>query len=314
MSAFRSYGAVRRARWLCAALFPLAAGAEAIGAPRSGALEAQWRSALQLEEEAVVIERDDPQAAAARYVAAARRFEGLAREGNGPPTALWRSARCAWLAGDALPRDAVEGRVRSFTRAKELAARGLERDPECAECMLWLFASMGRLRTTLGIWEGIGQVPEMAALLDRAIALQPTYSDNEWNSTLGNLYYSSAIFYRVLPDWFWLKWFLGVRGDKARALGNIRAALALHPTRLDYEIELGSQLLCWGTSSRGQETRLQAGREILERALLAEPQTRDETRHLEAARIMLREPAKACGYTGDAWVEISESEAREAES
>ena len=313
MNAFLRRGADGPARWLCAALFPVAAAAipKTIGAEGSGELSSQWRAVLRLEAEAVALEREDPQAAVARYLEVSRRFERVANEPDGSPMALWRSARCAWLAADALPLDDTEGRVKNFTRAEELATRGLERDPECAECMLWKFSSMGRLRTTVGVWKGIRQAPQMAELLDSAIALQPTYSDNQWNSTLGNLYYSSAIFYRVLPDWFWLKWFLGVRGDKERALANIRAALALHPTRLDYEVELGSQLLCQGTSSRGNEERLQAGREILERALLAEPQTPDDTRDLEAARIMLRAPAKACGYTGDAWVEFSESEARD---
>ena len=43
-------------------------------------------------------------------------------------------------------------------------------------------------------------------------------------------------------------WVLGVRGDKERALAHARTALALHPTRVDYRIEVGSQLLCLGSS------------------------------------------------------------------
>ena len=224
----------RPASLFCAAALFFVAGViqAAAGEPPTD-LSAQWRAALQLEKEAVVVEREDPQAAVALYLAASGHLERIAQEPDAPPIALWRSARCAWLAGDALPLDDAEGRVKHFTRAEKLATRGLERDSQCAECMLWKFSSMGRLRTTVGVWQGIRQVPEMAALLDRAIALQPTYADNEWNSTLGNLYYTSAIFYRVLPDWFWLEWFLGVRGDKERALANIRTALELHPTRLD---------------------------------------------------------------------------------
>jgi len=312
MSVFSRSSAIRG--WLCSVLIPAVSVLQASAAPGSTEFSARWNRAVELEEQAVRIERKDPQAAANLYHAASLHFERVAGEPEAPPLALWRSARCAWLAADALPLDDTAGRVKGFTRAEELATLGLERDAECAECMLWKFSSMGRLRTTVGVWTGIRQVPEMAALLDRAIALHPTYADNEWNSTMGNLYYTSAIFYRVLPDWFWLKWFLGVRGDKERALADIRAAIALHPTRLDYELELGSQLLCQGASGWGKKDRLLAGRAVLERALLAQPQTRDDTRDIEAARIMLRTPAKSCGYTGDAWVEVSEFESLEGES
>ena len=300
--------ALPSAGWLCAVLLPAVALASAAAVEGAGDLDTQWREALQLETEAEALDYDEPEAAVVRYTAASQRFERVAGKADARPSALWRSARCAWLAGDSLPLEDAKGRVRSFTRAQDLALRGLERNPECAECMLWQFASMGRLRTTLGVWKGIRQVGDMAALLDRAIALQPTYADNEWNSTLGNLYYTSAIFYRVLPDWFWMKWFAGVRGDKDRALQDIHTALALHPTRFDYVIELGSQLLCQGASSWGKKDRLEAGREVLERALLAESKTRDDERDREAARIMLKTPAMACGYTGDTWVDLSEFE------
>ena len=53
---------------------------------------------------------------------------------------------------------------------------------------------------------------------------------------------------------------------------------------------------------------MEKGRESLESALLAEPQTRDDRRELEAARIMLQSPEKSCGYTGDTWVEFHKSD------
>jgi len=311
MSTFCRLGVASCFRLFCAALSLIVTGVA--DADRPGDLSKEWLEAVRLEEEALTVQREEPQAAVRRYLEASRHFERAADELDGLPMALWRSARCAWLAGYAMADDDMEGRLNNFKRAEELATRGLERDPECAECMLWKFSAMGRRRTSVGVWKGIRQVAEMAALLDRAIALKPTHADSDWNSTLGNLYYASASFYRVVPEWFWLKWFLGARGDRARARVDIRAALALHPMRVDYQVELGSQLLCEGTTGAEKEAPLQAGREILERALLAEPQRRDDTRDLEAARIMLQEPARACGYTGDVWVEVSEADVRDAE-
>lgn len=273
-----------------------------------------WAEAERHARAAREVELDRPERAAELYLDAAQLFEAVARERPDFAPAYWRGARGFWMSGDTLPVEAKRERIARFGRAESLAATGIEVDPECAECMLWKFASMGRLRTTRGIWTSVRQLPEMAALLDRGIALAPTHADDgEDNSTLGNLHYSSAIFYRVFPDWFWIGWALGVKGDKERALGHIRTALALQPTRLDYQIELGSQLLCLG-SVRGDGERLAEGARALRSALLREAETQDDARELAAARVMLAEPRKACTYSGDTWVEIDREQALHATS
>ena len=238
----------------------------ASGVPGSAAGEPvdpgpRWREAVALEQEGRALERDQPMQAVERYLAAARRFEAVAGQHPDWAQPLWRSARGLWMAGDTLPLEAKDERIRRFEAAEALSSRGIAVDPECAECMLWKFASMGRLRTTRFVWTSLRQVPEMAALLDRAIALRPSYREDAENSTLGNLHYSSAIFYRVLPDSFWVDLLLGVRGDKDRALYHIQTARSMHPGRLDYQIELGSQLLCLG-SVREDPLRLLEGREV----------------------------------------------------
>ena len=247
---------------------------------------------------------------ARRLLETAEIFERITELDPGDSTAYWRAARGYWLAADELVAlEERPGRMRWFERSNELSARGIEVDPECAGCMLWKFAAMGRLRTARGVWTGIRQVPEMAELVDRGIELQPTYADGPNNSTLGGLHYSAAIFYRVMPDWFWLRWFLGVRGDKERALGHIRTALALHPNRVDYRVELASQLLCLG-STKEQPERLQQGIEAAKHAIAMPAADLDDEREIAAVKIMLAEPRKSCGYTGDTWLEFDEERAR----
>jgi tetratricopeptide (TPR) repeat protein len=270
-----------------------------------------WAEGRTLGRSARALERDDPRQAISLYLRAARHFERIADERPTLVPAYWRGARCYWLAGDTLPVEIKEERIEYFELAEALSTRGIEAEPDCAECMLWKFAAMGRLRTTRGIWTSTRQLSEMADLLDRGIALEPSYADSPTNSTLGNLHYSSAIFYRVFPDWFWIGWLLGVKGDKERALGHVQTALALHPTRLDYRIELGSQLLCLG-NARGNDAQLDEGREVLQAAILLEPETQDDAREIAAAHIMLEAPAKSCGYAGDTWIELDEREARAA--
>lgn len=289
------------------ALGPTVASPVVAAEPDPAAPTASLDEAIALERAGFALEDSEPDKSIERYREAAERFETLAARAEGGAQPYWRGARCHWLTGELLPVEQSDARVASFTRSDAMASRGLEIDPECAECMLWKFAALGRLSTAQGVWQGARNVPVLAALLDRGIALQPTQADSERNSTLGNLYYSSAIFYRVLPDWFWLGWMLGVRGDKDRALRDIRSALAIHPNRLDYRIELGSQLLCQGATMSRRRKRLDEGRVVLEDVLRSEPDTRKERRELEAARVMLAAPARSCGYTGDTWLELDES-------
>ena len=105
-------------------------------------------------------------------------------------------------------------------------------------------------------------VAPMAGLIDRGIALQPTSRDNEWNTTLGNLYYAASAFYRVAPDGAWVEWVIGARGDKDRALDYIQRAIAISPMRLDYHLEHGVVLTCIGVE-RGDAAALERGRREL---------------------------------------------------
>lgn len=278
-----------------------------------------WDKAVALESEAFQLDETDSATARDRLIRAALLFERVAeheevtRPAPGTSMGHWRAARATWLTGELLELDETEGRIEAFQSALDLANRGLALDPECAACMLWKFISFGRLRTTVGVWEGMQQVEEMAQLLDRAIALNPTYRDAMDNSTLGNLHYSAAIFYRLLPDWFWIQWVLGVKGDKERALEHSRTALALHPDRLDYQIEVATQLLCLG-STKGDHRRLREGKAAM-RAAIARGGTRsDDKREIHFANLMLEEPERSCGYSGDKLLEVDEEKARASSS
>jgi tetratricopeptide (TPR) repeat protein len=294
---------------------PHAAAEESLPAEASldtrPALEEIWREAQLAESAGFDHDRTDPERAIAYFQRAGELFESVAEQRTDPKgiaEAYWRGARSWWLVADAHPREAEKQRIRYYLIAEALAEKGMETDPGCAGCILWKFSSMGRLTTTRGVWTAGRQIPVMADLLDRGIALEPTHADNDDNSVLGNLHYSSAIFYRVLPDWFFMTWFFGVRGDKDRSLRHIETALTLHPNRLEYQVELGSQLLCRGTSKK-DAAQLEEGLEVLRTAIRRQPQSLDDEREIEAAGIMLEAPKKACGYSGDSWLEIDRKRA-----
>jgi hypothetical protein len=226
--------------------------------------------------------------------------------------AFWKVARNLWRHAESLPIDSKQERLVFFERANTWATRGLKVDPDCAECMLWKFSAMGRIGTTRGVLSSLRSAPEMRDLLVRGIELQPTHQDDLTNSTLGNLYYAGAVFYRIVPDWALLGWTLGVKGDLDTSLEMIEHAVAISDTRIDYQVEKGAILLCMA-DKRSSEDASGRGRGVLNRALTLEQRIGTDAIDIEHARVLLREPENACGYSRDGWIEVDDGEDGHAE-
>jgi hypothetical protein len=218
----------------------------------------------------------------------------------------WRIARNYWRMGENLPLEDREGRIFYFELAEAAARRGLEVQEDCAGCMLWRAAALGRLATTRGMVSAAQEAPVIAGLLERGIALAPSHRDGDTNTTLGNLYHAAAAFYRLVPDWFWLEWMIGVRGDKQRSVEYSRQAVAISSMRVDYQVELGAGLLCLG-ATRGSEESLREGRQVLQHSMQLERILPTDARDLAYARLMLKDPDCACGYARDGFVDFEAS-------
>ncbi len=240
------------------------------------------------------------------FEAAARGFEQLADEVPDAAYPAWRASRAWWRASDLVPESDVETRGAYLDRADALAQKGIERDPGCAECMLWRYASLGRLATTRGLLSAARNARTMNKLLNRGIELRPTRTEGQHNSTLGNLYYASAVFNRMVPESVWLRLLVGVSGDKERAVKDAKNAVALHPQRVDYQVELGAVLLCLGTEKNRDEA-IDEGRSVLEQASHSERLLPTDDLDLEFARIMSERPELACSFSRDGFIDVKKA-------
>jgi hypothetical protein len=253
-------------------------------------LRSLWREALDLERRGHLQE-------------SARRYELIALSIPEEAYTYWRLARNYWRLGENLPLDLKVERGRYFDLSEEWAGRGLEVDSDCAACMLWKFVSMGRQATTRGLLTAAGDVREMDELLRRGIQLAPSHRDNDGNMTMGNLYYAGSVFYRVVPEWWWLKWLVGVRGDKPKSLDYARNAVGLAPVRIDYRVELGASLLCLGLD-RGDSDQISEGKKVLRATRgLGDFLSTDQLdkRHAE---VLIEFPERACGYSRDGFIDV----------
>jgi tetratricopeptide (TPR) repeat protein len=253
-------------------------------------LRALWRQGLDLERRGRLLE-------------SAHRYESIVSAVPEEAYTYWRTARNYWRIGENFPVDLKLERGRYFDLSEEWAERGLAVDPNCAACMLWKFVSMGRQATTRGLLTAAGDVREMDELLRRGIGLAPRHRDNEGNMTMGNLYYAGSVFYRVMPEWWWLKWLVGVRGDKEKSLEYARHAVALAPVRIDYKVELGASLLCLGLDE-GDSRRMAEGEQVLEAVRHLGEFLSTDPLDKTHAEILIASPDRACGYSRDGFIDV----------
>ena len=143
----------------------------------------------------------------------------------------------------------------------------------------------------------------MKQLLDRGIELRPEHRDGNGNTALGNLYYASAVFHRLVPEWFWLRLVFGARGDTERALRDIRSALAISEHRIDYQVEHGAVLLCHGQRRRRPE-RITQGLGVLRASVALPAQEPTDRVDQDYARQLLEDPSAACAYTRGGFIDI----------
>jgi hypothetical protein len=198
--------------------------------------------------------------------------------------------------------------IRLLELADQTANRGIEIDDRCADCMYWRYRALGRLPTVRGLLSAARDAETMANLLNRGIELGNEKGAAPPDTTLANFYYASATFYRMVPDWFWLRWVFGVRGSKERALSDARKAVALDPSRPDFQIELGASLLCLGgENSRKKEQDAKHTAEalnVLRQVQAADPTLTTNATDRELAGLLIQSPESACEFSRNGFLDV----------
>jgi hypothetical protein len=271
----------------------LAPGAGSPRSPeRAAAVHARMRSATEL--------LYDQHFAAAD--GALREAQELAPDSD---TLAWMRARVAYLAGEALPAEDREGRLRAFAEAERFADQAVALAPGHGEGWLWRGIARGRITTTqaglhraLDVLRGERGPGWVAHCFERAIALAPEYVHFGF-SAAGDARAGAAQLYRLLPDGLWARPLLGTARDLDRAVALAREALAIQPVRIEYAKELGVALLCRAATrggDPGEARRVLAAAKALPART---PYERTDRRHV--AELLASPPAAACGYSRDAW-------------
>ncbi len=228
-----------------------------------------------------------------RHLAAASAREKILALQPDQVHVLWRTARDLLQGVEPLVEKNPDRAIETLQRARQLAIRGREIDPDCAECCFYDFASVAREAATAGLMSSLGLVKEMKPVLDECLANPGSWKDSEWHNETASLYYGASQFYRITPDSGMVEWVIGFRGDAALALDMARRADAAAPDRIDLRTELATALLCVSDRDDRPELAQEARRVVTGfDGLTSRLPTDGDDR--KRAEWLLENPGKAC--------------------
>jgi len=223
----------------------------------------------------------------------------------------WRKARNIYDRIESLPREkrpSKEERIKLYEQVIALADKCIALEPNNGNCWQWKGIGIGRCGTTKGILNSLSEIDDLEKVFLKAESLKPEYrSENGSANAMGDIYNALGQFYRTVPDWFILKTLFGARGDIDRSVEYQRKAVAREPNRIEYNKELGVSLLCYG-QKKNDDKAIAEGRKYLEKVSSLPVLKNSDIVDKDHARILLKNPDLACGYSRDAQQVISKEE------
>lgn len=241
------------------------------------------------------------------YAASIKSLEKLQAQFPEAPYLMWRLSRTYWVYAENLDINDKENRLKNFQIGLDWANKGIATNAQCAECYLFKFGNLGRISTTKGLMNSISAAKELSETIATAIKLNPQHQDTYFNAERANAYYASGVFYRIIPDWFIIKWIAGVRGDKMLSLEHIKKATEITPARIDYQVELGAIYLCLA-EDKGMEEMRPLGIAALKHAINMEQVMPTDPLDKEYAAGFLKDPSGACGFSRDGIVNLDKNQ------
>ncbi len=223
----------------------------------------------------------------------------------------WRLARNDYDRMESVDRDKkpdAEERIEFYRNMESLAEKCIALAPDNGDCRLWKGIAMGRRGTSQGILKALAEADELEEVFLKAVKLKPQYraEDGSANS-LGDAYNALGQFYRVLPEWlctFGIKQLVGTCGDIDKSVEYQKKAVSREPQRIEYVKELGISLICRGQQKDRPED-IKEGKNFLKKVEdlpVIKPTDPIDKKH---ARMILKDPSMACGYSRDAQQEQS---------
>lgn len=214
----------------------------------------------------------------------------------------WRKARNIYDRVESAPRDKRPfrgDRSKIYEEMVKLADTCISLAPENGMCWFWKGASMGERATTRSAFRAVTDVGDILHAFETAASLKSPYrAANGAVDGLGDAYNALGQFYRNVMDWKVVEKALGIKGDMGKSVDYQRKAVSRDPNRIAYNKELGVSLACYSFKKKDPGAMEEAKKYLAKVSQLPEIKYSDSVDKTHA-RILLRHPELACGYSRD---------------
>ena len=211
---------------------------------------------------------------------------------------LFLKAQNTFFIGEKLDREDGKGRLKTFDAGYNVAKRCIKLYKTYTPCLVLAGSLLGRISTTKGIISSASNGKYVEGYWKRANSSKINYRYPSGTQVKSVSRFVLGIFYRMVPDSFWLNLFFGVRGDINKSIKLSDAALKIDPLEQQFYADVGAAYFCKYQRDE-HEPSLKAGKRILNKCLALPymgkvgKMTRDDCKKL------LGNPALGCGYSRD---------------
>jgi tetratricopeptide (TPR) repeat protein len=210
----------------------------------------------------------------------------------------WLMAKNIFFRTEVMEKEAKEVKGKLLEEGVKWAKECVEMAPKDINCLLHYGTLVGRSSTNAGIFKTLskGAVVEGAWL--GAVSTKQHYRFPSGNTSLGATYYGLGIYYRLVPDSWWLDLFFGIRGDINRAIKYLERALGTKADQVELYTELAAANFC-KYDREDTDTAKEAANRWISRCLklkAKDPLNEISQRHCKKLK---QDPDLGCGYSRD---------------
>lgn len=156
----------------------------------------------------------------------------------------WLLAKNLFFRSERLPEADREKKGVILKEGLGYAEECMELAPNDINCLLHYGTLLGRSGTNERIFKTLsnGKLVEQAWL--DAVATKTHYRFPSSNTAVGATYYGLGVYYRLVPDSWWLNFFFGIRGDIDKAIKYLELAMGTKSNQVELYTELAASNYC----------------------------------------------------------------------
>ncbi len=207
------------------------------------------------------------------------------------------------LATDTFFMSAELAYYKKFDAAKAVLERGLQATSSCLGldkkkflCSFFEAALIAKKASIDGIFSSLSQGKKVHDLWQQVIDRKRNIIFQRNVSLLGSAHYGLGLFYRLVPDFFLIDWFWGIRGNLDKSIEHHRLALRYDPENPCANLMLAVSLLC---KANGESSRVefQEAQHLLKKTETSPAIDMAQKVCLNDVPNIRKHPDRTCGYT-----------------